>query len=77
MESNDQIKHLDISHDGFVIEDVKVIAEGLKNNHSLLGIHMIGNEAEIDALGFAKPVKSNKMAESHAMTRIAPDLVQG
>ena len=28
------------------------IGEGLKENHTILGLHMLGNEAEVDALGF-------------------------
>lgn len=65
---------MDLSHDGLKIDDVAIINEGLKDNHSLLGIHMIGNEAEIDALGFANPKKSSKLAETHAFTRITDSL---
>jgi len=33
-------------------------AEGLKENHTLLGIHMVGNEATTDAMGFIIPSRS-------------------
>ena len=55
---NSKLIHLDLRHDGLKMEDVRIMGEGLKDNHSLLGIHMIGNEAEIDSLGFANPKKS-------------------
>lgn len=32
-----------------------VLGEGLKENHSILGIHMLGNEAKVDQLGFVDP----------------------
>jgi hypothetical protein len=33
---------------------MKVIAEGLKQNHTILGIHLKGNEAEVDPNGFLR-----------------------
>lgn len=39
--------------DGFL----SVIAEGLKENNTCLGLHMRGNEALVDAWGFLQPVK--------------------
>jgi hypothetical protein len=32
-----------------------LIADGLLENHSLLGLHMAGNEAETNAAGFVEP----------------------
>ena len=31
------------------------LGDGLKLNHSILGIHMMGNEAKVDELGFLEP----------------------
>jgi len=48
-------------------------AEGLKENHTLLGIHMVGNEATTDALGFIVPSRSEgklQDAKAHVFTRI-------
>ena len=41
--------HVDFSNNGFSATEIEVIAEGLKDNHTILGIHMIGNEATTDA----------------------------
>jgi hypothetical protein len=30
------------------------IGESFKENHSILGIHMMGNDAKVDELGFMK-----------------------
>lgn len=57
-QSNTSIVHIDFSNNSFSAHEVEVIAEGLKENHTILGIHMIGNEASVDALGFVAPERS-------------------
>jgi hypothetical protein len=47
-----------------------VIGEGLKSNHTLLGIHLMGNEAKVDELGFVMPEKTMDSASFHVFTRI-------
>ncbi|CAK0882542.1 unnamed protein product [Prorocentrum cordatum] len=47
--------HLDLSYNCFVSSDCLILAEGLKNNHTLFGIHMSGNEATVDDQGFIVP----------------------
>ena len=47
--------HLDFSHNYFDSRELEVINEGLSENHTILGIHLAGNEGETDALGFIKP----------------------
>ena len=49
---NMTLLHLDISHNQFKVEDSEVIGDGLNENHTLLGLHTAGNNAEIDHLGF-------------------------
>ena len=34
---------------------MEVIGEGLKNNHTILGLHVKGNNADVDAQGFIVP----------------------
>jgi hypothetical protein len=34
-----------------------MMGEGLKVNHTILGIHLMGNEARVDELGFVTPEK--------------------
>ncbi len=41
--------HVDFSNNDFSAAEIEVIAEGLKENHTILGIHMLGNEAMTDA----------------------------
>jgi Ca2+-binding EF-hand superfamily protein len=50
-----KLTHLDISHCKLGYDDCKIIAEGIRNNHSLLGIHVDGNQCVIDAKGVLHP----------------------
>lgn len=53
--------HLDLSYNGFGAEDCAVMAAGLAKNHTLFGLHLIGNEAMVDDLGFIVPFKGGKV----------------
>lgn len=53
-----KLMHLDISHNNFSIIECNIIAEGLKDNHTLYGIHAGGNECQIDPRGFLIPKES-------------------
>ena len=44
--------HLDLSYNNFNVQEATVIGEGLLNNHILLGLHMQGNNCELDGNGF-------------------------
>lgn len=48
-EQNQTLLHVDISHNGFTNNEIDIMADGLKSNHTILGIHMGGNDAEVDA----------------------------
>ena len=60
-EENKGLVHLDISHCNFNQKDVEYISkillsqyitgQGLNKNHTILGIHLLGNKAKIDAKG--------------------------
>ena len=54
---NQSLLHLDISNNNFSQLDLEVMNEGLKENHSILGLHMMGNEGSTDAYGFIHPDK--------------------
>ena len=59
--TNTELIHLDISHNNINYIDCKLLSEKVKNNHNILGIHLDGNEMEINELGFIIPiVKTNK-----------------
>ena len=61
---NIDLIHLDISHNNINYVDCKLLSEKVKLNHTILGIHLDGNEMEINGLGFINPIekssKSNK-----------------
>jgi hypothetical protein len=70
---NMHLLHLDISHNQFKPEDSEAMADGLKENHTLLGIHTVGNHAEVDHLGFMSvnyDDKSDQVLEMHHFARL-------
>ena len=68
---NKTLVHVDMSNNGIVSEDCKEMAEGLKFNHTLLGLHMGGNnEVDIDVKGMLKEKPNRDPASIHTMTRI-------
>lgn len=44
--------HLDLSYNSLRAEDCVVLAGGLRDNHTLVGLHLVGNSASVDADGF-------------------------
>eukprot|EP00931_Biecheleriopsis_adriatica_P052251 TRINITY_DN30378_c0_g1_i2.p1 TRINITY_DN30378_c0_g1~~TRINITY_DN30378_c0_g1_i2.p1 ORF type:complete len:1630 (+),score=356.30 TRINITY_DN30378_c0_g1_i2:150-5039(+) len=58
--------HLDLSYNGFDAEDCGLMATGLTNNHTLFGLHLVGNEATVDELGFVAPLPSSPGVGSHS-----------
>ena len=53
------------------------MGEGLKSNHTILGIHILGNEGDTDTRGFIKPIKNNNVSGAHVHTRIPPQFKSG
>lgn len=51
--------HLDLSYNSLDPDGCAVIANGLRDNHHLYGLHMVGNAASIDADGFLQPVRED------------------
>ena len=43
-----------MTSNNFSQKEIEIFAEGLLLNHRILGIHLNGNQAEIDKLGFVK-----------------------
>jgi hypothetical protein len=78
--TNTGLIHLDFSNNGFTAPEIDLIATGLKENHTLLGIHMLGNEAATDALGFVTADRSPGILRDGLMsvyTRIDPGMKYG
>jgi len=73
---NINLLHLDLSYNHFGQNDIKAIGDGLKENHTLLGIHMQGNRANVDLLGFVEPSQktanqdTGQMLTMHTFSRI-------
>jgi len=78
---NINLLHLDLSYNHFGQNDIKAIGDGLKENHTLLGIHMQGNRAKVDLLGFVEPSQktanqdTGQMLTMHTFSRI-PEVAQ-
>lgn len=63
LENNKTLLHLDFSHNNMDRSEIQLIgtltcltydflADALVSNQSVLGIHLMGNEGEVDAAGF-------------------------
>jgi hypothetical protein len=46
--TNKSLIHVDISNNKIDLNDCEIIAEGLKVNHSILGLHFRGNAGYVD-----------------------------
>jgi len=73
---NKTLLHLDISYCGFTREDLNIMNTGLKYNHSLLGIHMVGNQGGVDSLGFLNE-NMEPPSSSQLITKIDANLKAG
>lgn len=52
LRTNDSLIHLDMSSNYFSMEDSKIIAEALAENHTIYGFHFQGNHGYVDSKGF-------------------------
>ena len=62
---NIELLHLDISHNNIGYVDCAQIAIDVKNNHTILGIHVDGNDMFIDELGFIYAYEKNQYEQNH------------
>lgn len=56
LQENETLLHLDLSHNDFTSKEIESISDGLLDNHTLMGLHLAGSRAIIDAKGFVKKV---------------------
>jgi hypothetical protein len=69
-----KLKHLDLSSNYLGANSCAVFAEGLRDNHVLLGIHMLGNDCRVDSRGFVHADKYvSKVEQGHIKNRIFAD----
>ena len=73
---NKALIHLDLSHNCLKREDCDLMAEGLKDNHTLLGFHIIGNDVDVNSLGYFTG-KCSDPSSAHIVTRIKATLHTG
>ena len=52
--NNPEMRHFDISYNSLCTADCLAFGEMLKENHSLYGLHVQGNECYLDAKGFVQ-----------------------
>ncbi|OMJ79651.1 hypothetical protein SteCoe_20271 [Stentor coeruleus] len=55
--SESMIEHLDISHNRISFDSGIALGNALKNNRTIIGLHVEGNYCTIDHLGFVFPLK--------------------
>jgi hypothetical protein len=53
--ANSVLKHCDLRHNNMSASECAIVALGLEQNHTLLGLHVAGNSAVLDARGFMLP----------------------
>ncbi|RHY32502.1 hypothetical protein DYB32_002510 [Aphanomyces invadans] len=69
METN-VLTHLDLSHNRLLEKDCQVLSTALKGNTSIRGLHIGGNDLDIDAYGFVFPdAAQNDPAGAHIFSR--------
>ena len=49
---NKTLIHVDIGNNNLEWFEMEIISDGLNRNHTILGIHVNGNRAKVDSLGF-------------------------
>ena len=68
------MKHVDFSFCQISKEDVRVIGDGLKDNHTVLGLHIRdGNCAKVDKMGFVHEDDNTKrdiIVENYSFVRM-------
>ena len=68
---NKSLTHLDLSQNNFSSEDAKMMAAFLKDNHTIMGLHMQGNGSYVDEYGFLIPSDDSlPLADAHVAYRI-------
>lgn len=52
--NNKNLKHVDISYNSMNEKECEIFGEIIHDNHTLWGLHMLGNECLLDSMGFIK-----------------------
>jgi hypothetical protein len=68
---NKSLVHVDISFWGFTLEEIFIMNEGLTENHTIWGIHWVGNAGKTDQLGFLVPCSAKDDPVTYTFSRIS------
>jgi hypothetical protein len=49
------LKHLDISYNSMDKDECAIFGKTIIDNHTLWGLHMLGNECVVDSMNFIRP----------------------
>jgi len=74
---NQSLVHVDMSHNNLKVVDCEIMAEGLKQNHKVLGLHFQGNYGDIDKQGFLHSGIPKKIGEEAQIVRMQSKLKGG
>ncbi|RLO12689.1 hypothetical protein DYB28_005535 [Aphanomyces astaci] len=67
---NNVLTHLDLSHNRLLEKDCQLVSNALRGNSSLRGLHIGGNDVDIDAYGVVFPdAAQNDPASAHIFSR--------
>jgi hypothetical protein len=61
------LRHLDISYNSMDILECEKFAEAIHDNHTLWGLHMMGNDCIVDSMGFVRPGIKTKLQAREIM----------
>ena len=64
-DTHSELVHLDFSHNNICSDDAVYLSQECKANHRILGMHVDGNEMNIDELGFLHPMKKTGKEENY------------
>ena len=71
-EKNPNLFHLDLSYNNFNSKCCDIFSRGLANNHTLFGIHLVGNNCCLDALGHVVCGNSTRIHfNTHILTAVS------
>ncbi|KAF0699117.1 Aste57867_10319 [Aphanomyces stellatus] len=54
--NNNVLAHLDLSNNSLDTRACAILAAALVTNHTIIGLHMVGNQSKVDARGFVLPL---------------------
>lgn len=60
--NNGFLRHVDLSYNSMDANECQIFGEAIKENHTVWGLHMMGNDCIIDSFGFVRPKAKTKVA---------------